>query len=494
VHLDVVQTVAFSPDGKTLASATLAGAINVWDMTPAEETSTVSSSDRINSLRFTPDGQTILLGTRGPTKLIDVASAKEVGVVPVGSVVAMSADANTLLSWGGGDGDHEVVWDVRSGREMARIPQHKDPNVQTRFAVSPDGKSVATFHPWIHEDTTVKLCEVASGTLRTLVIDPPKSNRNSVLCAAFSHDGKMLAACFAFEWLTVWDVSTGRVKLQNFQGAGMATFQCVEFTPDNKSVAVARNDGTVTLWDVESGRYEVSFKGHTNVVNALAFSPDGRTLVTAGADKTIRLWDVATGQERSTFKGHAAAVICAAFSPDGNTLATADANKTLKLWRATPDAEATARRSGKADAELQVAYQLHQQAWMLLKPGDRKADDVARAIELERKAVALEPQTAKYWRGLGIAHYRSGDWKDALTTLEKSVELGNGGDSFNGFFLAMTHWRLGNKDEARKWYDKAVEWMAKNKPGDDELRRYRTEAAELLKITDELPTTKPESK
>ena len=482
VHLDPVQTVAFSPDGKTLASATLAGAINVWDMMPAEETSTVSSSHWINSLRFTPDGQTILLGTHGPTKLIDVASAKEVGVVPVGSVVAMSADANTLLSWGGGDADHEVVWDVRSGRERARIPQHKDPNVQTRFAVSPDGKSVATFHPWI-EDTTVKLWEVASGTSRTLVIDPPKSNRISVLCAAFSPDGKMLAACFQFQWLTVWDVSTGRVKLQNFQFAGMATFQCVEFTPDNKSVAVARNDGTVTLWAVESGRHQASFKGHTNEVNALAFSPDGRTLVTAGADKTIRLWDVATGQERSTFKGHTAAVICAAFSPDGNTLATADTNKTLKLWRATPDGEATARRSGKADARLQVAYQLYQQAWMLLPSSGRKADDVVRAAELARKAVALEPQVAKYWGTLGIAYYRHGDWKDALAALEKCVELRKGDVNVDEFVLAMTHWRLGNKDEARKWYDKAVEWMAKNKPEDVQLRRYQTEAAELLEIT-----------
>ena len=328
VHLDPLQAVAFSPDGKTLASATRTGAIETWDMMPAEEASTVSISDPITSLRFTPDGQTILLGTRGPTKLFDAASGKEVGVVPVSGVVAMSDDANTLLGSDGRDADHEIVWDVRGGREIARIPRSRDPELKTGFAVSQDGQSVATFHPW-QQDNTVQLWDAATGNSRTLLRQG--LSEISVLCAAFSHNGKLLAACFQFHLLTVWDLSTGRVKLQNLQGPGATTFQCVAFTPDDKSVAVAHDDGTVTLWEVESGLHQVSFKGHTNAVNALAFSSDGRTLATAGADKTIRLWDVGTGQERSTFKGHAAAVICAAFSPDGNTLATADANKTLKL-------------------------------------------------------------------------------------------------------------------------------------------------------------------
>jgi hypothetical protein len=74
------------------------------------------------------------------------------------------------------------------------------------------------------------------------------------------------------------------------------------------------------------------------------------------------------------------------------------------------------------------------------------------------------------------------------------MELRNGGDSTDWFFLAMTHWQLGDKDQARKWFDKAVTWMEKNQPGNDKLRRFRTEAEELLKITDEKPTTKPQSK
>ena len=65
-----------------------------------------------------------------------------------------------------------------------------------------------------------------------------------------------------------------------------------------------------------------------------------------------------------------------------------------------------------------------------------------------------------------MAHYRAGDWKAAIAALDKSMQLRKGGDSFDWFFLAMAHWQLGNKDEARKWYDQAVEWMEKNQPNE----------------------------
>ena len=82
-----------------------------------------------------------------------------------------------------------------------------------------------------------------------------------------------------------------------------------------------------------------------------------------------------------------------------------------------------------------------------------------------------------------MAYYRAGDWKAAIEALEK-VEASStmDGDSFDWFFLAMAHWQLGEKDEARKWYDQAVQWMEKNQPQDEELRRFRAEAEELLGI------------
>ena len=117
-----------------------------------------------------------------------------------------------------------------------------------------------------------------------------------------------------------------------------------------------------------------------------------------------------------------------------------------------------------------------------LPPGELRDPD--RAVELAKKAVELEPKEGTYWNTLGVAHYRAGDWKAAIEALTKSMELRNGGDSFDWFFLAMAHWQLGDKPQARSWYDKAVAWMEKNQPKNEELIRFRAEAAALLGVNE----------
>jgi tetratricopeptide (TPR) repeat protein len=99
---------------------------------------------------------------------------------------------------------------------------------------------------------------------------------------------------------------------------------------------------------------------------------------------------------------------------------------------------------------------------------------------LGQKAVRLAPQSGTYQNTLGVVHYRAGNWQSAVETLDKSMSLRNGGDSFDYFFLAMAHWRLNQYESARRWYAKATEWMDRHRPNDDELRRFRVEAAELL--------------
>jgi tetratricopeptide (TPR) repeat protein len=87
---------------------------------------------------------------------------------------------------------------------------------------------------------------------------------------------------------------------------------------------------------------------------------------------------------------------------------------------------------------------------------------------------------ARDWYILGVVHYRAGHWKDAVAALEQSMALGRKGPIDRWFFLAMAHWRLGEKEKARAWYDQAVRWMDKNQPNNEELRRLRAEAANLL--------------
>jgi tetratricopeptide (TPR) repeat protein len=124
-------------------------------------------------------------------------------------------------------------------------------------------------------------------------------------------------------------------------------------------------------------------------------------------------------------------------------------------------------------------------AWYLATCPDARYRDGARAVAAGRRAVDLAPQSGGFWNTLGAAHYRAGDWESAVQAFEKSMQLQGGGNAFDWFFLAMAHGQRGNKDEARRWYDRAVQWMDKNQPENKELGRFRAEAAELLGVTDD---------
>src|SRR5262249_28229329 len=120
-------------------------------------------------------------------------------------------------------------------------------------------------------------------------------------------------------------------------------------------------------------------------------------------------------------------------------------------------------------------------AWLLATCPEPKFRDCEKAVQLAKKVVALAPKEGEHWKTLGVAHYRAGNWEEAVAALDKSMQFRNGGDSFDWFFLSMAHWQLGEKDKARQRYDQAVQWMEKNQPNNGELRRFHAEAAELLK-------------
>jgi serine/threonine protein kinase/tetratricopeptide (TPR) repeat protein len=123
-------------------------------------------------------------------------------------------------------------------------------------------------------------------------------------------------------------------------------------------------------------------------------------------------------------------------------------------------------------------------AWRLVTCPDSKLRDPSRAVDLAKKAVQLAPDIGSIWNTLGVAQYRAGNWEDAVAALEKSMQLSNGGDSSDWFFLAMAHWHLGEKEQARKRYEQGIQGMEKET--DDELRRelryFCAEATELLGV------------
>jgi tetratricopeptide (TPR) repeat protein len=119
-------------------------------------------------------------------------------------------------------------------------------------------------------------------------------------------------------------------------------------------------------------------------------------------------------------------------------------------------------------------------AWALATCRDPALLDAGEAVRLARRAVELVPRGEDCWRALGVACYRAGDWQGAVTALRKAMALHSRGDSWEWFVLAMAHWQLGDKQQARTWYDRAIRWMDENRPHNGILRCWRAEAAALL--------------
>jgi tetratricopeptide (TPR) repeat protein len=153
----------------------------------------------------------------------------------------------------------------------------------------------------------------------------------------------------------------------------------------------------------------------------------------------------------------------------------------LEKQRKTADALAVYREGIRRKPDVAAFHD--GLAWALATCGDLTFRDPQQAVASAKRAVQLAPQDGNSWGTLGVAYYRTRDWKNAIMALEKTEELAPGRYvAHDGFFLAMAHWQLGEKQMAGQWYENAVEWMEKNDPENEELRRFRTEAEALLRV------------
>ena len=330
---DYLDSVSFSPDGKTLASGSGDNTIKLWDVATGKEITTLEGhSAGVNRVIFSPDGKTLASGSGDKTiKLWDVATGKQITTLNRHSdnveSVSFSPDGKTLAS---GSWDKTIkLWDVATGKEITTLNRHSDKVRSVSF--SPDGKTLASGS----FDNTIKLWDIATGKEITIL----KGDSDNVNSVSFSPDGKTLASAGGDRDIKLWDVSSGR-ELKTLRGHSSA-IPSVSFSPDGKTLASGSFDNTIKLWDVASGKEITTLTGHSNFINSVTFSPDGKTLASGSNDNTIRLWDVATGKEITPLKGHSDNVESVSFSRDSKTLASGSADKTIKLWDVATGKEIT---------------------------------------------------------------------------------------------------------------------------------------------------------
>jgi RNA polymerase sigma factor (sigma-70 family) len=382
-----VARVAFSPDGKTVAAASLTyeqtdngprpsgWEVRLWDAAARKSTATLRGGPQpIFSLAFSPDAKTLATATggwhdkkqrdAGDIQIWSTDTGKEIVAlrgheVPI-HLVRFTPDGKTLLSWSR-QGVLEQ-WDAATLKNKGATKLERAGGLYAAF--SPDGKTLAVgdsvYKDGLRDSGVVQLWDVADGKLTATLL----GHKDVVLALAFSGDGKTLASGSLDQSIIVWDLGTGKPTLTLAAESGRVT--SLAFSPDGKTLASSGGDtgllGDIAFWDLKTGKQTATLGGHTVQIWALAFRPDGKGLVTGGNDKTVRLWELPTGKVTATLRPHQQAVYAVAVSPDGKTIASGSEDRTVKLWdlRASglnPEApKVRATLEGHASGVMAVAF------------------------------------------------------------------------------------------------------------------------------------------
>lgn len=320
-HADEVWSVAFSPDGRTLASGGKDGSVLLWRVNPTDHPADITYRGWSRPL-YSPDGKSLVLakGYAEPCALIRLPGRTSQDGPKGWAPAGVSADGADLLLWSS-DKTPALRWWKIASSEFGNTFEGAEPIsglAQAQTGISGDRRTVYQ----LGRRSELKLWEQKGGApIRSIVLPPGSS---AVRSAALSRDAKWFAwsRMDGYEfWLA--DVATGRVRVL---AGHRNTISNVVFSPSGNEVASASADGSVRLWSCRDATTIAVFSGHPESVDDVAFSPDGRTLASLGALQSVKFWHLPTLSETLSIEMPEAGGFLA-FSPDGTTLAVTLADR-----------------------------------------------------------------------------------------------------------------------------------------------------------------------
>ena len=282
-HTDWVWSVAWSPGGKRIASASADTTAQVWDATNGDHPDVYRlHSNTIYSVSWSPDGSRI--ASAGYDKTVQ-------------------------------------VWDPTFGDHFYTYAGHAD--WVWSVAWSPGGKRIAS----AGGDRTVQVWDAFDGRHPYTY----RGHSDSVYAVAWSPDGKRIASAGEDGTVQIWD-PVAEMLLYTFRLYD-TTMWSIAWSPDGKRIASANNNNTVQIWNTTDGSYQFILGGHTDFVYGVAWSPNGKYIASASGDKTVRVWDASNGRHISTYTGHGDSVRSVSWASDSKRVASASWDKTVQVWQ-----------------------------------------------------------------------------------------------------------------------------------------------------------------
>lgn len=348
--------VAFSPDGRLVATGDLNGEVRLWRSSDGKNVLTLKGhSSWVWSLAFSPDGHTLASGSDDRTvKLWDLPSGQCRHTLEshTGTIWSVAYSANGQHFASGSEDQTIKLWDVQTGQCLKTLKAHTEWVRSVAFC--PTAPLLAS----AGDDETIKLWNLVTGRCEQTL----RGHTDRVWSLAF-HPPYTASAHHSKTPLLVSGSSDGTVRVWNFKTGhclhvlrGHANWvRSVAFSPDGKTIASGSEDSSIRLWNAHTGQCQQTLKGHANWVRSVAFSPDGETVVSGSGDQSAKLWDVATGSCQRTLKGYTNRVWSVAMSLDGETIASGNDDYTVRLWH-RQDAQGDRVLRGHSNAVCAIAF------------------------------------------------------------------------------------------------------------------------------------------